>query len=175
MGVMDVRPARLEDAAEIGAIHVRSWQAAYRGLLPQAYLDGLDPAERTGRWERNLSATDWSRSGTLVADADEELLGFVSYGPARDDDTDASRDGEVYAIYLRPGAWGQRTGQQLMTAALEGLGEAGYGQAILWVLEDNARARRFYEAGGWLADGAVKHDDSLGFVMSEVRYRTGLA
>jgi GNAT superfamily N-acetyltransferase len=175
MGDMHIRRARLEDAAEIGAIHVRSWQAAYQGLLPQAYLDALDPAERTGRWEDRLSGTDWSRSGTLVADADQELLGFVSYGPARDDDTDASRDGEVYAIYLRPRAWGQRTGQQLMTAALEGLGGAGYGQAILWVLEGNTRARRFYEAGGWLADGAVKHDDSLGFVMTEVRYRTGLA
>ena len=175
MGAMDVRRARLEDAAQIAAIHVRSWQAAYQGLLPQAFLDSLEPAQRAVRWERNLSATDWSRDGVLVAGTDEELLGFVSYGPARDDDADTSGDGEVYAIYLRPGAWGQRVGQQLMTAALERLGQAGYGQAILWVLDDNVRARRFYETGGWRADGAVKHDDGLGFLMTEIRYRTELA
>lgn len=172
---MDIRSARLEDAAQIAVIHVRSWQAAYRGMVPQAFLDGLDLAPRAARWERNLSATDWSRGGVLVAEANQELLGFVDYGPARDDDAKASRDGEVYAIYLLPAALGRGIGRQLMAAALERLGEAGYDQATLWVLDGNSRARRFYEAGGWLADGAVKHDDSLGFVMSEVRYRTELA
>ena len=69
MGVMDIRAARMQDAPEIAVVHVRSWQAAYRGLLPQAYLDGLDPAQRIGRWERSLSAAGWSDGGTLVADA----------------------------------------------------------------------------------------------------------
>jgi hypothetical protein len=49
MGVMDIRPARMQDAPEIAVVHVRSWQDAYRGLLPQAYLDGFDSAQRIGR------------------------------------------------------------------------------------------------------------------------------
>jgi hypothetical protein len=64
MGVMDIRPARLEDVPEIAVVHVRSWQAAYQGLLPQAYLDGLDPGQRIGQWERALSAAGWSDGPT---------------------------------------------------------------------------------------------------------------
>ena len=171
---MDIRPARMTDVAEIAAVHVRSWQAAYRGLLPQAYLDGLDPGQRTGQWERVLSTADWSRGGTLVADAGERLSGFVSYGPARDDDADSGQAGEIYAIYLLPAAWDEGTGRQLMAAALGRLGEAGFGQVILWVLDSNVRARRFYEAGGWHADGPVKQDDSFGIPLTEVRYRRSL-
>jgi GNAT superfamily N-acetyltransferase len=153
---------------------VRSWQSAYRGLIPQAYLDGLDPAQRRIRWEQNLSETDWSNSGILVADADGEVRGFVGYGPARDDDADPQQIGQVYSVYLMPDAWGRGTGRQLMTAAIEGLTEAGFCQATLWVLDSNARARRFYEAGGWSADGSVMRDDSRGFPLTEVRYRRGL-
>ena len=174
MGVVDIRPARMEDVPEIAVVHVRSWQAAYRGLLPQAYLDGLDPSQRIGRWERSLSATDWSHGGTLVADTGGRLSGFVSFGPARDDDADSRQAGEIYAIYLVPAAWDEGIGRQLMAAALDRLAEAGYHQVILWVLDSNVRARRFYEAGGWLADGAAKRDDSFGVPMTEVRYRRSL-
>ena len=95
MTVMDIRAARMEDVPEIAAVHVRSWQAAYRGLLPQAYLDDLDPSQRIGQWKRILSAADWSHGGTLVADAGGRLSGFVSYGPARDDDADSRQAGEI--------------------------------------------------------------------------------
>ena len=174
MTVMDIRAARMEDVPEIAAVHVRSWQAAYRGLLPQAYLDDLDPSQRIGQWKRILSAADWSHGGTLVADAGGRLSGFVSYGPARDDDADSRQAGEIYAIYLMPAAWDEGIGRQLMAAALDRVGEAGFDQVILWVLDSNARARRFYEAGGWLADGAAKQDDSFGVPMTEVRYRKSL-
>ena len=174
MGVMDIRPARTEDVPEIAVVHVRSWQAAYRGLLPQAFLDGLDPAQRTGQWEQVLSAAGWCNGETLVADAGGHLSGFVSYGPARDDDADSRRAGEIYAIYLMPAVWDEGIGRQLMEAALGHLGEAGFDRVILWVLDSNARARRFYEAGGWQADGAAKRDDSFGVPMTEVRYRRSL-
>jgi ribosomal protein S18 acetylase RimI-like enzyme len=174
MGVMDIRPARTEDVPEIAAIHVRSWQAAYQGQLPQAYLDGLDPSQRIGQWEQTLSAAGWTFGRTLVADADGRLSGFVSYGPARDDDADSKRAGEIYAIYLMPAVWDKGIGRQLMTTALDRLGEAGFDQVILWVLDSNVRARHFYEAGGWLADGAAKRDDSFGVPMTEMRYRRSL-
>jgi GNAT superfamily N-acetyltransferase len=170
---MDIRPARMEDVPEIAVVHVRSWQAAYRGLLPQAYLDGLDPSQRIGQWERSLSAADWSRGGTLVADAGGYLSGFVSYGPARDD-AGSQRTGEIYAIYLVPAAWDKGIGRQLMAAALDRLGGTGFDQVILWVLDSDVRARRFYEAGGWRADGASKRDDSFGVPMTEVKYRRSL-
>ena len=68
MEVMDIRSARIEDAPQIAHVHVRSWQGAYRGLLPEAYLDSLDPVQRASTWTRRLAETDWSHGGTLVAD-----------------------------------------------------------------------------------------------------------
>ncbi|WP_222850003.1 GNAT family N-acetyltransferase [Trebonia kvetii] len=170
-----VRPARVEDAGQIALVHVRSWQGAYRGLIPQAFLDGLDVAQRTRTWERALAETDNPRAGVLVADDGGSVVGFVGYFPSRDPDADPDLIGEIGAIYVLPGAWGGGSGRRLMEAALGRLAGAGFTQVTLWVLDSNDRARRFYEAGGWSADGAAKQDDSRGFPLSEVRYRRSLS
>ena len=95
---------------------------------------------------------------------------FRSVGPSRDPDADA----ELYAIYALPEAWGTGAGTALMRAGLDLMREAGYAEAILWVLEDNPRARRFYEREGWRFDEAFKDDDVLGRRVTEVRYRLRL-
>ena len=169
-----IRAARVADASQIAVVQVRSWQGAYRGLLPQAYLDGLDPAQRVGRWERSLAEAEDRRDGVLVADASGTLLGFAGYSPSRDGDADPARVGEIDAIYLLPNAWGKGVGRLLMDAALARLAEARFDQVTLWVLDSNVQARRFYEAGGWLADGARKIDDSRGFPIAQVRYKRSL-
>jgi hypothetical protein len=61
MRLVDVRPARAGDVPQIALIHVRSWQGAYRGLMPQEYLDGLQPDQRAGLWERALRQPDSPR------------------------------------------------------------------------------------------------------------------
>ena len=171
---VEVRLARPGDAAQIGLVHVRSWQRAYRGLLPQEYLDSLDPGRRAGDWKRWLEQPDSPRSATLVIGTGARVDGFASVGPARDEGQSPELVGEIRAIYLRPDAWGHGLGRQLIAAAVERMAAAGFTQATLWVLDGNARARRFYDAGGWAVDGAVKHDDSRGFPMTEVRYRRPL-
>jgi GNAT superfamily N-acetyltransferase len=170
-----IRAARVEDAAQIAVVHVRSWQSAYRGLLPQAYLDGLDPAQRVGRWERYLTEVDGTTAGVLVAEDDGHLIGFISHSQSRDADADPKQVGEVGAIYLLSNAWRNGVGSRLMNAALGRLAEAGFTEATLWALDSNVRARRFYEAVGWSADGALKSDESRGFPMTEVRYRKSLS
>lgn len=171
---MEVRLARVADVSQIAVVHVRSWQRAYKGLLPQEYLDGLDPAQRVSTWKRALQEPDSQRSGTMVVGSGDALLGFVNFGPTRDEDEDPGRVGEIRAIYLLAEAWGKGLGQKLMTAALEHLAEAGFEQVTLWVLDSNARARRFYEAHGWSVNGAIKNDDREGFRLTEVRYRRSL-
>jgi len=103
------------------------------------------------------------------------MAGFAAFGPTRDADEDPARTGEVHAIYLLPSAWGQGYGRRLLSCAAERLAAAGFTQATLWVLASNARARRFYAGAGWSPDGAAKDDDSRGFTLAEVRYRTVLA
>jgi GNAT superfamily N-acetyltransferase len=169
-----IRPATLEDAGVIALIQTRSWQAAYRGLLPQEVLDQLDLTRRTERWRQILDDMDPARHALLVAESDELAAGFASIGPARDQDTDPARTGEVRAIYLLPQSWGQGLGRELMTAALEQLAVFGHQQAILWVLDANTRARRFYAAAGFTADGTAKTEDIGGSPVTEVRYRRDL-
>jgi L-amino acid N-acyltransferase YncA len=168
---VEVRPARIEDAAQIAEIHVRSWQGAYRGLMPQVYLDALEPAQRLDRWVERLTDGDRTTGGCIVVAGDEgAVAGFATFGAARDRDA-APGTGEVMALYLAPRAWDQGLGRELMAAALRHLADLGYRQVTLWVLDSNARARRFYEAAGLAADGAVKVDESHGFPLTELRYR----
>ena len=143
-----VRRAGPADAEQIAVVHVRSWQGAYRGLLPQEYLDGLDPADRTERWRRSLERNNWPAAGAIVAISHGRVAGFAYLGPARDIDAGGSRVGEINAIYVLPDAWGTGLGRGLMTAALGELAAGGYEAALLWVLESNARARRFYALAG---------------------------
>ena len=77
---------------------------------------------------------------------------------------------EVRLLYTRPDRIGEGAGTQLIEAAKK----SGVGALELWCFQANARARRFYEAGGWHADGAAKRDDSFGAPMTEVRYRRSL-
>jgi ribosomal protein S18 acetylase RimI-like enzyme len=176
---MRVRRAEVGDAAAIARVHVGSWQVAYRGLIPQDYLDRLDPEERREMWERGLAAPRWPLAGTLVAegrlgiDGIDGVVGFAHIGPSRDDDADPTV-GEVSAIYALAAVWGTGVGRALMDASLAGLAEAGYAEATLWVLDTNARARRFYEAAGWRPDGTVKVDATRGFPLAETRYRRSM-
>jgi GNAT superfamily N-acetyltransferase len=111
-----------------------------------------------------------ARAGALVATLGEDVVGFASHGPARDD----SAVGELFTIYVLPDRWGAGAGQALMRETLARLRARGFGEAVLWVLEDNPRTRRFYELAGWQTDGGVTEQEWLGLVVREVRYRIDL-
>ena len=169
---MNVRRARPEDAAEIAAVHVRTWQAAYEHVFGAERLAGLDPERRRLGWERALSER-FEEEDVFVAEQDGTVVAFASAGAARDE----PGEGELYAIYALPEAWGGGAGSALMREALAALRGRGFLDAILWVLEDNPRARRFYEREGWrLDDGewARKVEPHLGVDVAEVRYRITL-
>ena len=162
-----MRRATLEDAERIGEVHVRAWDAAYRGLMPDEFLDSLDPVARAERWRQMLGEGP-SDTPALVAERDGVVLGVCVFGPERDGAGDC---GELWLINVAPEAWGAGVGQRLFDRAVQGLREAGFRECILWVLEGNDRARRFYERNGWQPDGAVKEDTFGGQATRELRYR----
>jgi GNAT superfamily N-acetyltransferase len=165
---MEVRPATPKDAAGIARVQERGWQAAYRHVFPAEELDrgGFIQANR---WSERLvqPPEGWS---TFVADHDGAVVGFISVGPSRDE----SGIGELYAIYVDPGQWSTGTGRALIEQAEEQLRTA-YAEITLWVLEDNPRARQFYERAGWSIDGARKAEARWGVRAPEVRYRKRFA
>ncbi|HEY3081746.1 MAG TPA: GNAT family N-acetyltransferase [Chloroflexota bacterium] len=167
-----IRRAAETDAPALAGLHVRSWQWAYRGMLPDAYLDGLgeQTARREAMWRQQLRdlPTDCP---VWVAERAGRLVGLCNTAPARDG---APGTAELLSIYLEPDAVGTGVGAALMRHALADLRARGYRAAILWVLDANARARRFYEKGGWRPDGAAKTEDVWGAAAHEVRYRIAL-
>ena len=170
---MIVRPARPGDEHGIATVQVRTWQEAYSHVFGRERLATLD-VERSGSgWGEQLAAPA-PRSTILVADRAGDVVGFVAIGPSRDADA-ADETGEIYAIYVLPAEWGSGVGNDLHAAALAALRDAGFRDAALWVLEDNPRARRFYEREGWALDGGRMDAEILGVPVAEVRYRRGLA
>ena len=169
---MTIRLATALDADGVASVHVRSWQAAYRGHLPDNVLDGLSVQRRAGFWR---SFIDARRSGEHLFVMAEEgaVVGFAHAGVCRDQ---AAPDGtgEVSSIYLAPEVWGTGRGRALMGACVDQLAVDGHHQAVLWVLVTNNRARRFYEAAGWACDEAVKTEEMLGTTVTETRYRRPL-
>jgi ribosomal protein S18 acetylase RimI-like enzyme len=170
---VSIRPAQPRDAASIALIHVRTWQAAYRGQLPEHFLKSLDAEipQRTARWEAFIANAASRRHVQLVAQEVDKVVGFVTFGPSEDEPLDP-QVGQVYAIYVNPGHWDRGYGRELFTAAVRGLTEGGFDAATLWVLESNKRARRFYEAAGWVTDGATKTEQRGDVELHEVRYRS---
>ncbi|GAA3388575.1 GNAT family N-acetyltransferase [Cryptosporangium minutisporangium] len=168
---MIVRPATAADAEALAVVQVRTWQDAYRGQVPQEHLDQLDPSRRHEPWRRWVEEARPPAATLVAEDEARGVVGFVSVSPSRDADTDPEHVGEVQAIYLLPEHQGRGVGRLLMDAGLSRLAQGGYREVVLWVLETNASARRFYEAGGWRADGASKRNDTRGAPLEEVRYR----
>jgi GNAT superfamily N-acetyltransferase len=167
---MLLRPAEPQDAMEVARVHVRSWQAGYRGLLPDAYLDGLRAEDRAQHYR--LGSEDVREPATVVAIDDGTICGFATTAPARD--PDVADDGELYALYVDPAWWGRGVGRTLIAAARGRLVELGFRNAVLWLLAGNARADRFYRIDGWAPDGPARTDSVWGVMVDEVRYRRAL-
>lgn len=169
---MHVRTARPSDAAAMGALVVRAWQAAYRGLMPDDYLDGLTVDDRADQWTRILTGDLEPPRAAFVAEDDGRVVGFVAVGGEMEV-ADAVR-GQVYALNVDPDRWGRGVGRALLAAGCGHLRAVGFATAVLWVHRDNARACRFYRASGWHADGAERRADALGVEVPEVRYHHSL-
>ncbi|MFH9013194.1 GNAT family N-acetyltransferase [Streptomyces sp. NPDC017943] len=164
-----IREMTAADCEGVAGIRVRGRQHAYRGMMPQAYLDGLSVEEDAERRRAHLSRADGRVVNLVAEDAGGALAGWACHGPYRDGDTLAG-DAELYALYVHPSRLGRGTGRALLSASVARCAAAGHGRMFLWVLEENRRARRFYERAGFRADGAAESFEVDGVAVPEVRY-----
>jgi GNAT superfamily N-acetyltransferase len=164
---LSLRRAREGDADLLARIHVDAWKAAYRGLVPDEHLHGLDPEHRADGWRRFLGE---GLAETYVATLDGAAVGFITFAGCRDEDVDTRSTGEIWGIYLHPKAWRKGIGRRLCRFAEQALEKRGFGVIVLWVFEGNAPARCFYETMGYCVDGAMKTIEA-GAPLWAVRYR----
>jgi GNAT superfamily N-acetyltransferase len=161
-----IRVATTGDAAGIARVQVTTWRAAYAGLVPDPVLDALSVPASASRWEGHVAEP---AARVWVAERDGEVAGFLSGGPARDDDLGGGT-GEVYAVYVRPGCQGAGLGRGLLETAAEWFRGSGWARSALWVLTGNEAARAFYARCGYSWDGSERGIDVGGAVVPEVRY-----
>lgn len=166
-----IRRAKASDAHTIASIHVAAWHEAYTGLLPAEMLSGLDVAGRAERWERIIASFSRENSGAafLAVEADG-AKGFVSVSRQRQQGlADRGYSAEITAIYVLEAAQGRGIGRALLRESTVHLRGSGHNAAALWVLEENTKARRFYEALG-ASPIAERQEVRPQTVLNEVAY-----
>lgn len=173
MSWVAVRTAVVADAPSIARVHVSSWQAAYRGILPDEVLDAMSPGQREERWRQILSGGEGS-GFTVVAEVEGRgVQGFGSGLPQSRDDDAGERSGEVTALYVEPSRWRRGMGRRLLAEALDRLRSNGCQEATVWVLAENHSAREFYASFSFALDGAEARQVTSG--QSKVRLAASLA
>ena len=175
MGIR-IREAAPADAGGITRVHIDTWRTSYAGIVPDEHLAGLSYSDREAVWVQILTRDDPSQCNFVAEKNDGEIVGFAGGGPERDGD-EVYR-GELYAVYMLESHQRRGVGRRLACAVAYGLQSAGFDSMLLWVLEDNHRARRFYESLGGEQVGR-KTIEIGGAALVEVSYGwrdiTGLA
>ncbi|MEU5938299.1 GNAT family N-acetyltransferase [Micromonospora sp. NPDC047548] len=166
-----LRRAVPDDLMGVGALHQRSRVAAYSSFLPSESLAEPTPEAMGRYWTERWS---WERDTHLmtVAERDGKLVGFSYVGP--DDEGDPTT-GLLCAIHLEPAERGRGVGRGLMIDALATMRARCWRRAALWVLGQNAPARRFYERGGWTPDGVTRDEEIGGTLTPQLRYTRPLS
>jgi len=167
---VEVRRAEPIDAIAVAQVHVRSWQAAYRKLMPEDYLDQIRPEDRAKKYD--FGNLDHLRPQTIVATESGKIRGFATTSPAQE--SNMADYGELCALHVDPDHWGRGIGIALVSAARTRLFDLGFRKAILWVIVGNVRAERFYLMDHWIPDGVWRTDEVWGVKVNSVRYQRRL-
>lgn len=161
---MTIRSGTAEDAAAIADVHIRSWRAAYRGIVPDDDLARLDHERLTRIWADRLTGEfTGSGAGVLVAERDGAVVAFAGFAPADDPESPKGtgcRVVDLQTFYSVPEVWGSGVNRGLAEAVHSALAGGPFDKAVLWVLSANPRARRFYESRGW-RDTGVEVEEGL--------------
>lgn len=153
MGIT-IRKVQIEDAYDYAVLHIDCWRDAYTSILSDEYINNMYAKleQRVEICEQILRNPDGCEYYCITED--DKMIGRLIFAKSRDDDK--PNFGEILGIYLLAEHWDKGYGKQMLEFALSELNKAGYQEIIIWVLEDNKRARRFYEKAGFIQDGATK-------------------
>jgi ribosomal protein S18 acetylase RimI-like enzyme len=168
---MEIRHATPSDPPILARILSSARSDGYRGAIPDDVLDWMVTQFGEAEWRCKLQRLANSRRHLELAVLDGIPVGYVEYG-AREEEKD--HPCEVFSLFVEPGRNRRNVGSELLRRAEKILLNEGAGDAVLWVLESNAKARRFYESQGWQPDGRRRSTQFGPGVLSEVEYRKRL-
>lgn len=134
-----IEPPCTKDAAALASIHIRSYQATYKNILPDEYLDNLSHAATTSEF---ISKLAHPKRSLLVARQNGILLGYGYFGPQSISEIPC--DGEIVELYIKQEARSQGVGRRLVYAMMKAMAGAGLMTYSVWALSLNTSACRFY-------------------------------
>jgi len=170
--MITIRPATIADAPSIAEVHVASWCAAYRDLMPESVLASQSVTERTSFWANDIAS---NLSRVLVAEANDSIAGLLSIAHTIDADAETGTL-EILALYVAPSSWSKGVGRSLCAAADSFAGRHGGTLVTLWALTGNARAHRFYFSVGFRQQpGTTRPYQRHGLSLQQVRYAKPIA
>lgn len=162
---MDIRKATVHDVQDMSRIHALSWKEAYKGLVPQPYLDDL----QEDFWVTGFQ--NWLQNGFITAQLifDGSIpVGCATYGKSRDNTLPDW--GEIYSFYLLPSYSGKGFSHALLTSTLKDLKQAGFYNIYLWILINNERAQSFFHNMGFQKTKDECSTEILGTCFVDIRF-----
>lgn len=169
-----LRTATRTDAKAIGELNAAAWQVAYSGIVPERVLEERRSREEDpAHWWRTLSSPGRVNA---IASSDGDVAGYSSWAPCGPSDGDPAKCAELLGLYVHPERWRCGIGKRLFLDVARAARSSGRAEMVIWVLEENVRARRFYEAIGCVIERATRTVPKLQDPgVLEVRYRADLS
>jgi GNAT superfamily N-acetyltransferase len=178
MADVSVRPARPDDADEIGRIQIETWRTAYAAFVPASVLAGLSVPDAVATWAAAIGNPPTPRHHVLVALEQDWRVGFVAFGPADDleaDDEDPATTVAIAPLLVEP-RWGRRGhGSRLLAATVDHARSDGMTRGVAWIPEEDGASRAFLTSAGWSPDGLARGLDTGAGELREIRLRTALS
>lgn len=148
-------------------VHVDTWRAAYRGIVPDGHLDGLSYDESERLWQDVVAG---GGGCVFVAEDEGGIFGFASGRPRERFSRDLTEyEGELQTVYVLPSRKGNGAGGQLVRAVVRHFAERGVNSMLLWAFSENRSARGFYESLGGVPVAEDRFEIG-GARLSEVAY-----
>ena len=159
MQPITIRLAKPVDAPDMAEVLARSWEAAYKDIIPMDYIKEKNAA-RPALFKRIITDENTSQ---YVIQTGGKTIGVMGVAPPREETIEIMNDSgiderfyELHGIYLHPEYYRQGIGSRAMEYALDKARDAGRTYMILWVFAENINSIRFYEKCGFTFDGAAK-------------------
>jgi ribosomal protein S18 acetylase RimI-like enzyme len=171
---VSIRSAAIGDLDRLVAIHEAAAREGYRHIFP---ADAEFPHDDARAELRHYLAMKGARA--FIAEDKGIAVGLVAAGPALEDEesnkahSTPGRVAQIYLLHVHPMRWNDGIGGALLDQAMAALASEGFVAAVLWVLERNERARRFYEYRGWRDDGGRRRE-RYAIEIDVIRYRRAL-
>jgi len=166
--MINIRKAAQENANDYAACVISCWQSAYRGIVPDDYLNNMSVEKDRFIEKYKNVLTDPGDCEYYYVEQNKKIIGFITI--CKNNDVIESEIGEIWAIYLIEKFRGAGHGKIMLDFAIDELKKANREKIYLWVFEENVKARRFYEKNNLHFDGTKRVNDKYGKPLVQLRY-----